>query len=604
MKKLAIVAVLATLGISAYGYLGFRTSEFVPEVSTVALARGDVVDTVGATGALEAVTTVQVGSQVSGIIDALYADFNSIVREGDVIARLEPSLFQSQVEQSRANLARAEADVARLTVALEDARTQLRRSEELAAQDLIAASELEAAQVAVRSAQAQLQSAEASVIQSRASLNQSEVNLGHTVITAPIDGIVIARQVDVGQTVAASMSAPELFIIAADLTEMQVIANIDESDVGRIRPGQPVTFTVDAYAAEEFEGTVSQIRLEPVVLQQVVTYATVIDVPNNDLRLKPGMTATVTLEIARREDVLRVPNSALRFRPTPDMFAVLNQPVPEILQRGGDGRPGGGAGGFGGPGGPGGRGGAGGFGGPGGRGGASGFGGPGGGRGGPGGGGGPGGFASMSDAERQAMRERIQSMTPDQRAEFFAARRAEGGGGFGGPGGRGGPGAARRPANRNTGPAIRAVERGASTIDALFAPLEVEETAGRLWVMDGDRLTPVEVRLGVTDGTATELVGAAGPRRPARPAVDPQIVELRQQVELIDDPETRRGLEQMIARLEAAPADAPAEAPMLAAVLDEGTQLVTDVSTPEEGSGPAARSSSPLIPQFGRRGRR
>lgn len=604
MKKLAIVAVLATLGISAYGYLGFRTSEFVPEVSTVALARGDVVDTVGATGALEAVTTVQVGSQVSGIIDALYADFNSIVREGDVIARLEPSLFQSQVEQSRANLARAEADVARLTVALEDARTQLRRSEELAAQDLIAASELEAAQVAVRSAQAQLQSAEASVIQSRASLNQSEVNLGHTVITAPIDGIVIARQVDVGQTVAASMSAPELFIIAADLTEMQVIANIDESDVGRIRPGQPVTFTVDAYAAEEFEGTVSQIRLEPVVLQQVVTYATVIDVPNNDLRLKPGMTATVTLEIARREDVLRVPNSALRFRPTPDMFAVLNQPVPEILQRGGDGRPGGGAGGFGGPGGPGGRGGAGSFGGPGGRGGASGFGGPGGGRGGPGGGGGPGGFASMSDAERQAMRERIQSMTPDQRAEFFAARRAEGGGGFGGPGGRGGPGAARRPANRNTGPAIRAVERGASTIDALFAPLEVEETPGRLWVMDGDRLTPVEVRLGVTDGTATELVGAAGPRRPARPAVDPQIVELRQQVELIDDPETRRGLEQMIARLEAAPADAPAEAPMLAAVLDEGTQLVTDVSTPEEGSGPAARSSSPLIPQFGRRGRR
>lgn len=595
MRKLAIVVVLATLGITAYGYLGFRTSEFVPEVSTVALARGDVVDTVGATGALEAVTTVQVGSQVSGIIDALYADFNSIVREGEVIARLEPSLFESQVEQSRANLARSEADVARLTVALEDARTQLRRSEELAAQDLIAASELEAAQVAVRSAEAQLQSAEASVIQSRASLNQSEVNLGHTVITAPIDGIVIARQVDVGQTVAASMSAPELFIIAADLTEMQVIANIDESDVGRIRPGQPVTFTVDAYAAEEFGGTVSQIRLEPVVLQNVVTYATVIDVPNNDLRLKPGMTATVTLEIARRENVLRVPNSALRFRPTPDMFAVLNQPVPEILQRGGSGpggggarpgAPGGGPGGFGGPGGPGG-----------------GFGGPGG-RGGPGGGGG--GFASMSDAERQAMRERIQSMTPEQRAEFFAARRGQGGGpgGFGGPGGRGGPGGARRPANRNTGPAIPAVERGARTIDALFSPIQVEETSGRLWVMDGDELSPVEVRLGVTDGTATELVGVAGPRPPARPPVDPRIVELRQQVELIDDPAARRSLEQMIERLEATPPDAPAEAPMLAAVIEEGTQLVTDVSTPEAGSGPAARSSSPLIPQFGRRGRR
>ena len=571
MKKVPIVIVLVTLGITAYGYLGFRTTEFVPEVSTVALVRGDVVDTVGATGALEAVTTVQVGSQVSGIIEALYADFNSIVRAEDVIARLEPSLFESQVEQSRANLARSEADVQRLRVSLEDAQTQLRRSEELAARDLISASELEASQVAVRSAEAQLLSSEASVIQSRASLNQSEVNLGHTVITAPIDGIVIARQVDVGQTVAASMSAPELFIIAADLTKMQVIANIDESDVGRIRPGQAVTFTVDAYGAEEFEGTVSQIRLEPVVLQNVVTYATVIDVPNNDLRLKPGMTATVTLEIARRENVLRVPNSALRFRPNPEMFAVLNQPVPEVLQRGG--APAGGAG----------------FGAGGGR-----PAGPGGGR---------GGFANMPEAERQAMRERIQGMTPEQRAEFFAARRGQGAGG-GRPGG--GPGGARRQGPRNAEPAIPTVERGARTIDALFAPLEVAETTGRVWVMDGDRLDAVEVRLGVTDGTATELLGMTipRPRPPARPAPDPQIVELRQQIELIDDPGTRRSLEQMIERLGAAPATAPAEAPMLAAALEDGTQLVTDVSTPEAG-GPAgaAGSSSPLIPQFGR-GRR
>ena len=584
MKKIPIVIVLATLGITAYGYLGFRPTEFVPEVTTVALTRGDVVDTVGATGALEAVTTVQVGSQVSGIIDALYADFNSIVRAGDVIARLEPSLFESQVEQSRANLARAEADVQRLTVALDDAQTQLRRSEELAARNLIAASELEAAQVAVRSAEAQLKSAEASVIQSRASLNQSEVNLGHTVITAPIDGIVIARQVDVGQTVAASMSAPELFIIAADLTEMQVIANIDESDVGRIRPGQPVTFTVDAYAAEEFGGTVSQIRLEPVVLQNVVTYATVIDVPNNDLRLKPGMTATVTLEIARRENVLRVPNSALRFRPAPDVFAALNQPVPEILQRGG---PATGSGAGAGPGGPG----AGRPGGP--PGGPGGFGGP---------GGGPGGFASMSEADRQAMRQRIQSMTPEQRAEFFAARRAQGGG-PGGPGAGRGPGGPRRRAARAAGPAIPAVERGARTIDALFAPLEVTETTGRVWVMDGDRLSPVEVRLGVTDGTATELLGG-GRRPPARPAADPRIAELHQQVETIDDPEARRSLEQMIERLEASPAPAALPAATPAATVAEGARLVTAVSTPEPGEGSSARSSSPLIPQFGRRGRR
>ena len=577
MKKVSIVIVLVTLGITAYGYLGFRTTEFVPEVSTVTLTLGDVVDTVGATGALEAVTTVQVGSQVSGIIDSLYADFNSIVRADDVIARLEPSLFESQVEQSRANLARSEADVQRLRVALEDTETQLRRSEELAAGNLIAESELEASQVAVRSAQAQLQSAEAGVIQSNASLNQSEVNLGHTIITAPIDGIVIARQVDVGQTVAASMSAPELFIIAADLTKMQVIANIDESDVGRIRPGQPVTFTVDAYAAEEFEGTVSQIRLEPVVVQNVVTYATVIDVPNNELKLKPGMTATVTLEIARRENVLRVPNSALRFRPTPEMFAVLNQPVPEVLQRGG-GNPGG-AGGANRP-----------------------SGGPGGGRGG-GPGGGRGGFANMSDAERQAMRERIQGMTPEQRAEFFTARGSQGAGG--GPRGRGGPGGARRRTGQGAGSAIPAVERGATTIDALFAPLEVTETTGRLWVMEGGQLNPVEVRLGVTDGTATELRGGSGPRRPARPAPDPQIVELRQQVETIEDPETRANLERMIARLEADAGTAPAEAPMAAAALEDGTQLVTDVSTPAAGSArPAGTSGSPLIPQFGRGRRR
>ncbi|SUZ57672.1 uncharacterized protein METZ01_LOCUS10526, partial [marine metagenome] len=341
MKKLLVFVVLVGAGITAYGYLGFNTAEFVPEVSTVTLTRGDVVDTVGATGALEAVTTVQVGSQVSGIIEYLYADFNSIVREGDVIARLEPSIFETQIEQAQANLARSEADVERLRVTLDDATNQLARSEDLAARELISTIELEAAQVTVRSAAAQLKSAEASVVQSQASLNQNQVNLDHTVITAPIDGIVIARQVDEGQTVAAGMSAPELFIIAADLTEMQVIANIDESDVGRIRPGQPVTFTVDAYAAEEFDGTVSQIRLEPVVLQNVVTYATVIDVPNNELKLKPGMTATVTLEIARSEDTLRVPNAALRFRPTPDMFAALNQPVPDLLQRGGrsGGRP-------------------------------------------------------------------------------------------------------------------------------------------------------------------------------------------------------------------------------------------------------------------------
>ena len=574
MKKILFVLVVgAGITVSAY-YYGFRTTEFEPTVSTVTLTRGDVVDTVGATGALEAVTTVQVGSQVSGIIEALYVDYNSIVREGDVIARLEPSLFETQTAQGRANLSRSEADVERLQVTVDDVKAQLVRSEDLSSRELISTTELEAAQVAVRLAEAQLKSAQASVTQSQASLNQNEVNLGHTVITAPIDGIVIARQVDMGQTVAASMSAPELFIIAADLTKMRVIANIDESDVGRIRPGQVVTFTVDAYVAEEFEGTVSQIRLEPVVQQNVVTYATVIDVPNNELKLKPGMTATVTLEIARRENILRIQNAALRFRPTPDMFAALNQPVPEILQRGGgDGgnRGGGSAGG---------------------RGGGS----------GERGGGGFGG--DMSDAERQAMRERMQSMSPEQRAEFFAGR---GGGGRGGRGGgRGGGRAPRRRANQNEGATVPAVERGATTIDALFAPLEVVETSGRVWVLDAGQLRPIEVRLGVTDGTATELLGVRGAGRPGRPRPDPQIVELRQQIEALEDTEARRNLEQMLARLEPdSDGAAPMASPPTVAALAEGAQLVTGVTTPDEGS--SARSSggsSPLIPQFGRRGRR
>ena len=173
---------------------------------------------------------------------------------------------------------------------------------------------------------------QAAVSQSQASVNQNQVNLDHTIITAPIDGIVTQRSVDVGQTVAASMQAPTLFIIAADLTKMQVNANIDEADVGRIRPGQHVTFRVDAYPTDTFEGTVSQIRLQPVVVQNVTTYGTVIDVPNAQLKLKPGMTANVKVEIAKRTDVLRVPNAALRFRPTPDVFAALNQPVPPEAQ--------------------------------------------------------------------------------------------------------------------------------------------------------------------------------------------------------------------------------------------------------------------------------
>jgi HlyD family secretion protein len=289
---------------------------------------------VGATGTLQAVTTVQVGTQVSGIVQDLYADFNTLAKKGQVIARLDPSTIQTQIEQARANLVRAQADLERFKVATDDANTKLRRARELSARQLIPATDLETAEVTARAAEAQIRSAEASISQSQASVRQNEVNLEHTVITAPIDGLVISRNVDRGQTVAASMQAPTLFVLAADLTKMQVVANLDESDVGRIRPGQVVRFHVDAYPTEEFSGKVTQVRLQPIIQQNVVTYATVIDVPNPELKLKPGMTANVNVEIARRTNVVRVPNAALRFRPTNEIFAALGQAPPENLQRG------------------------------------------------------------------------------------------------------------------------------------------------------------------------------------------------------------------------------------------------------------------------------
>lgn len=468
MKKALPALVLIAAGIGAYGYRASRTETFAPEVRVVTVTRGDVVDTVVATGSMEAVTTVQVGSQVSGTIRSLYADYNSIVREGDVIMRLDPALFETQTEQARANLLRAEADVERFRVEVENAQVQLDRSASLAERDLISAADLEAAEAASRSAEARLKSAEAQVVQARASLNQSEVNLEHTVIRAPIDGIVISRLVDVGQTVAASLQAPELFVIAADLTKMRVIANIDESDVGRVRPGQKVVFTVDAYPDEEFEGAVSQIRLEPVVQQNVVTYATVVDAPNPDLKLKPGMTATITLEIARRENVLKIPNAALRFRPTPGLFAALDQPTPETAAAAATERP------------------------P-----------PGGGR--------------MRGARGPAAR---------------------------------GPVRPNRPATAADAPIVPAVERGAATIDALFGPLAPATSTGRVWIMQDGRLSPVAVRLGVTDGAATELIEAAGDGGRRLPA---------------------------------------------------GAELVSRVSTPGDGSAPrSAGGGSPLIPQFGR----
>jgi HlyD family secretion protein len=297
-------------------FVAFSRSEPAPApFQTVVVDRGDIIATVGATGTVEAVSTVQVGSQVSGSIWKLYADFNSSVTKDQVVARLEPSLFESRLTEARANLATALARGEQARVALEDARLKRDRAVELNARELLPQSELDVAELTFERAQAELKASNAQLEQARAAVSQAEVNLGHTVIRSPIDGVVISRNVDVGQTVAASFQAPTLFTIAEDLKKMRVVASVDEADVGSIVVGQKARFRVDAFPEDDFEGEVSQVRLAPIVVQNVVTYNALVDVDNSELKLRPGMTANVTFEVARHAGVLRVPNAALRFRP-------------------------------------------------------------------------------------------------------------------------------------------------------------------------------------------------------------------------------------------------------------------------------------------------
>ncbi|HSE98492.1 MAG TPA: efflux RND transporter periplasmic adaptor subunit, partial [Blastocatellia bacterium] len=317
--------------------------------------RGDVGITVSATGTVQAVTTVQVGSQASGTVAWLGADFNSQVKRGQVIARLDPTTVEAQIENARANVANAEAAVQAATTEItnQDANVQAAKAnyevarvqsddaaalanrykdlstviagrdiESAQAQANVAAGRVVQARAQVAQAEAsrqtsgaRLQQARAQLAQAKAQLEQAQANLNHTVITSPIDGVVVSRDVDVGQTVAASLSAPTLFTIANDLTKMQVLASIDEADVGQIRQGIKATFTVDAFPGQEFSGQVSQVRLNAQNLQNVVTYTAVIDVSNPELKLRPGMTANITFPVERRENVLTVPNAALRFRP-------------------------------------------------------------------------------------------------------------------------------------------------------------------------------------------------------------------------------------------------------------------------------------------------
>ncbi|MBI2678459.1 MAG: efflux RND transporter periplasmic adaptor subunit [Candidatus Koribacter versatilis] len=327
-KRNLLILGLVLVGIAILAAFKFRGGND-QQYFTSKVEKGDIRQVVDATGTINAVTTVQVGSQVSGTIAKLNVDFNSHVKKGQVIAQIDSSLFQGAVQQAsadlesaRANLAAARANAEKSKANAAQATADYNRTQALSKEGVMSQQQLDVSRAAAQSATAQVSAdqsavaqAQGQVAQKAAALGVAQTNLSHTTIIAPIDGVVVARSVDVGQTVAASLQAPTLFTIAEDLTKMQVYAKTDESDVGQIRPGQRVSFKVDAFPNQTFYGQVLQVRMNPTTVQNVVTYDTVVNFDNPDMKLFPGMTAYVTIPVAQANDVIKVPNGALRYKP-------------------------------------------------------------------------------------------------------------------------------------------------------------------------------------------------------------------------------------------------------------------------------------------------
>ena len=315
MKKIVILFVVMIL-LGAGAYFIFRSDQNDQKYGTEKVTKGDIVSSITATGTVNAVTTVLVGTQVSGTIKNIYVDFNSPVKKGQLIAQIDPAIFDAQVAQARANLLSAKANVEKAVVAVADAKRTMNRQKELFAKNLVARSDVDAAETAYDTANTQVSAAKAQSSQTEAALKIAETNLRYTRIISPVNGTVVSRNVDTGQTVAASFQTPTLFNIAQDLTKMQIDSSVAEADIGKIQVGQPVEFTVDAYPDSPFKGSVSEIRNAPITVQNVVTYDVVVKVDNPELKLKPGMTANVSIIVSSKKDVLRIPNAALRFRPS------------------------------------------------------------------------------------------------------------------------------------------------------------------------------------------------------------------------------------------------------------------------------------------------
>jgi HlyD family secretion protein len=346
MKKkiiIGVVILVVIVGIFLSFTLFNSNKNNVEKYKKEAVDRGDIEALVITTGSLNPVTIVDIGSQVSGRIAKLYADFNSQVKNGQVIAELDQSLFLTRVNQNEANYESAKASLEKAKVTLENMKKKYNRAQDLFEKDLISFEEEETAETQYYTAKADVQSSEAKLEQAKSQLDSSEVDLAYTIIKSPIDGIIISRNINVGQTVAASFQAPVLFQIANDLSKMQVECSVDEADIGKIKDGQKVNFTVDAFPYDAFTGKVTQVRYSPEVIQNVVTYTTIVEVNNPEMKLRPGMTATVSVVTGEAKNALRVPNAALRFNPQlspEEMRKIYEEMRQEMMARGGTSQPG------------------------------------------------------------------------------------------------------------------------------------------------------------------------------------------------------------------------------------------------------------------------
>lgn len=334
LRRLAVlVGFVAVIGLGAL-WRAKAGPKPPPKYVTGQLSRGDVIETIQSTGQVQPLTQVQVGAQVSGRITKVFVDFNSKVKSGDVLAEIDPTLFGAAIDQNRAQLESAQAQVARAEASLVTAKQRLERAKKLVAEGIGSQADLDNAQGSFDIASADVNASRATVAQITAALRSSRTNLEYTRIFSPIDGVVITRNIDPGQTVAASFQAPVLFVIAQDLRKMRVLADVDEADVGKLQEGMTADVRVDAFPGEKFKGSVSQVRYSPNSQSGVVTYAAVVEVDNPDIKLRPGMTATVTIKTAEVKDTSRVPNAALRFKPSPpvdkDGKKIPQEPLPAL----------------------------------------------------------------------------------------------------------------------------------------------------------------------------------------------------------------------------------------------------------------------------------